>query len=168
MWPSLCARRSFVGIASARNGKTLGYLVPVLNSLLTTARGDPCYPPGGDDVTPGDPPGEAPLAVVVAPTWKKAVGVSEVLGEFVKGVEGAFVPNDGVRIKAVLVFEREEEMRAVIMNGKWRRNTKYWLLLALHCLYFFFACCFVRLVTPYLLPHTSCLNVFPCFMLLSS
>ena len=86
MWPSLSASKSFVGVAGGGGGKTVGYLIPMVNYLLTMGGRDPntgsCsgypYPPsdGGH--------GEAPLAVVVCPSWKKAVAVSEVLEEIIK------------------------------------------------------------------------------------
>ncbi len=74
MWPSVRAGKAFVGVAS--RGKTLGYLVPLVNCILTsedtTSSGYP-YP-----VSDGSN-GEAPLAIVVCPTWKKAVQVAEIL-----------------------------------------------------------------------------------------
>ncbi len=62
MWPSLCMGRSFVGVAPEEGGKTLGFLIPVINAILK------------NNCSNVD---ESPMALVVCPTWKKAVEVSE-------------------------------------------------------------------------------------------
>ncbi len=111
MWPSVALGKSFVGVAGSKNGKTTGYLIPIVNHILTK----------GDETTDYPYPhlgecGEAPLAIIVAPTWKKAVAISETLDEIVRKA-GAIVPTNGQYLKALLVFEKETVARVPLMNG---------------------------------------------------
>ena len=66
MWPTLLKGHSMVAVARPRRGKTLGYLLPLLQSLLTSTD----YP---------TPPDEGPLAVILSPTRKKATAIATTL-----------------------------------------------------------------------------------------
>ncbi len=68
MWPCAGRHKSFVGIARRRCGKTMGYIIPLLNQLLTN-----------DETLYAGKSKEAPLAVIICPTWKVAVDVYEKL-----------------------------------------------------------------------------------------
>ncbi len=85
MWPSVSAGKSFVGVGLAGAGKTVGYLVPVVNYLLTGgSSGTSAFSLNYPYPSAKGPNREAPLAIIVSPNWKKAVHVSEILDEMIK------------------------------------------------------------------------------------
>ena len=63
MWPVLFKGRSMVAVSRPKTKKTVGYLLPLLQSLLTKSD----YPL---------PPDEGPLAIILSPTRKKAADIT--------------------------------------------------------------------------------------------
>ena len=70
MWPCLARSKSFIAVARRNGGKTVGFLIPLINSLLSM-----------DDYPPET---EAPLAVIVCPTWKKCVEMDHTIQGIVR------------------------------------------------------------------------------------
>merc|ERR550534_577807 len=74
VWHYILTGFSVAFIAGSRSGKTLGYLVPILNSLLLT------------DAYTGLPKGCSPKAVVICNTWESVETVRSYCFEIMKRV----------------------------------------------------------------------------------
>jgi superfamily II DNA/RNA helicase len=74
VWSALCRKQSVVAIASGKGGKTMSYLIPALNHVLTAAD---CQQQKGERRSML----ESPLVIVVCPTWRKAMNVDRLIGQ---------------------------------------------------------------------------------------
>ena len=102
MWPCLARCKSFVAIARQNGGKTVGFILPLINSLLSV-----------DDYPAAN---EAPLAVIVCPNWKKCVEMDHTVQAIFADIPDA-VPNDKRRLTARCIYEQEKRMQPAILNG---------------------------------------------------
>ena len=59
---------------------------------------------------------EAPLAVVVCPTWKKCVEMDHTVQALFAAIPD-LVPNDRRRLTARCIYEQERRMQPAILNG---------------------------------------------------
>lgn len=105
MWPIVHNLYSLVaiGIRNKNNplhGRIGGYLVPLVNQILTC-----------QDYAPTSNP---PLAIILVPDWQSAQDVSEITTELGSHIS---VANDGKPFRVGCVFANEMKHAAELYNG---------------------------------------------------
>lgn len=108
MWPALLSRQSVVAVGSRKSGKTMGFVIPMLNELLSCQS------------FPGPRVGGEPLYVVVCPSQKVANKVHQKITQFAASPLLNVINDRGhvVPISCVVAHKfSEESLLTKLTNG---------------------------------------------------